>query len=161
MQPEPNPAQGSGRQAPRIRAPGLRHWLYVSQSSLHPAWAPAAVDAIVASSVPRNTALGLTGALLFTGVHFVQSLEGEAESLHEVRKSIQADGRHRSIVTLADERLAERRFEDWSLAYTGASHFLARRVEQALETATGHRKRSAEQLLAMLTAFAVPAARPA
>ncbi|MBN9143994.1 MULTISPECIES: BLUF domain-containing protein [unclassified Novosphingobium] len=121
-----------------LQGTGLAGWLYASRCALPSAWAQRAVDDIVAKSVPRNAALDVTGALLFTGARFVQFLEGPAESIVAIRQNILADRRHHDIVTFLSGGRAERVFSNWSLAYAGPSLFVADKVENLFHTGIRH-----------------------
>ncbi|WCT76175.1 BLUF domain-containing protein [Novosphingobium humi] len=114
---------------PPLQRSGLVGWLYASRCALPLVWAQRAVDDIVEKSIPRNAALDVTGALLFTGSRFVQFLEGPAQSIATIRQSILADRRHHDIVTFLSGSRAERVFSNWSLAYAGPSLFVADKVE--------------------------------
>lgn len=106
--------------------------LYVSRSTIPPAQAAAAVDDIVAQSHSRNSELGITGALLFTGVKFAQVLEGSEASVDTLFASILRDERHKQIVVVARDPIAKRRFDRWSMAYSGPSQFVSRHVTRLL-----------------------------
>ena len=103
---------------------------YVSQSQIPPADADSAVHDIVAKSISRNRVSQITGALMFTGEHFVQVLEGRAAEVDPVMDSIRADPRHDHIVVMAREKISERLFSDWDLAYSGPSRFVIRNLER-------------------------------
>lgn len=103
-------------------------WLYVSECALPPAWAERGVEAIVETSIARNSRLGVTGALLFTGRNFVQFIEGPSAGLAELRAAIEADTRHRDVDTKLFGVRHSRMFESWSLAYAGRSVFIAENV---------------------------------
>jgi hypothetical protein len=128
---------------------GLDGWLYASECALPPAWAPRAVEDIVARSMPRNAALGVTGALLFTGARFVQFLEGPASSIATLRRSILADTRHHKVSTFLIGQRRDRMFRDWSLAYAGPSIFVADKVESLFQGGL----RDTAEILALLEHF--------
>jgi hypothetical protein len=120
-----------------MTTPNLDSWLYASQCTLPTAWAPKAVGDIVEKSIPRNAALAVTGALLFTGARFVQFLEGPAAGIAEIRDSILADTRHQGITTLPSGARAARIFSGWSLAYAGPSVFVSDKVESLFRDGIG------------------------
>lgn len=66
-------------------------------------------------SQSRNRALDVTGALLYTGCHFAQVLEGPAGSLDELMASIRADRRHTQVNQLYRCEATSRLFPMWSL----------------------------------------------
>jgi hypothetical protein len=111
------------------------------------------VDDIVATSLARNAGAAVTGALLFTGTHFVQFLEGPPQGVAAIRRSITADTRHRAVRTIMEAPCPQRRFADWSLAYTGPSLFVADRVDALL----GGQSSDVEEILNLLRAFTLPA----
>jgi hypothetical protein len=103
----------------------LQTWIYVSESMLPQQIAPAEVARIVHVSRIRNSELNVTGGLLYTGRRFAQLIEGSLGAVAALRQSIEADLRHRYITTIHYEPSAERRFQGWSLVYSGASRYMA------------------------------------
>lgn len=128
----------------------LSGWLYVSECALPAAWSEPAVEAIVATSIVRNSSLGVTGALLFTGRNFVQFIEGPPASLVELRTAIEADMRHRDVDTKLFGRRLSRMFETWSLAYAGRSVYIAENVSSLAATESC----DTDALIALLREFA-------
>jgi len=109
-----------------------RSLLYVSRSLLKPDEAALEVNRIVVTSRLRNQRLGVTGVLIGTSGGFAQILEGEAASIDEIFGSIRRDERHRDVTVLSDGSTARRRFEHWSLAYSGPSSYVAGHLEPLL-----------------------------
>lgn len=107
--------------------------MYVSTSRLDPATATKAVEAIVAEARCRNRVTGVSGALLFTGKHFVQVLEGDDAALDSLMAKLHADSRHENLIVTFRGPLRDRLFADWDLAYSGAAHFVRRRVLPLLD----------------------------
>ena len=133
----------------------LVSFLYLSRSTILPCNAARYVDDIVATSRRRNPQLGLTGALLFTGEHFAQVLEGSAASVDRLMSQLTVDRRHDAIMTVAREPIATRRFGGWSMAYAGPSQFVARHVTRLLNApAVPERNRSIEWLNDLMWEFA-------
>jgi hypothetical protein len=97
----------------------LECWLYTSRSQI--------IDYVeelgplVEISRSRNGALGITGALIFTGSHFAQYVEGPPGNLAAIRASIERDPRHADIRTARAEACTDRRFDAWTLAYANAA----------------------------------------
>jgi len=71
----------------------------------------------------RNTELGITGHLLYTEEIFVQCIEGPTASIDILWKSLQRDERHHSVELLARGPETERRFVEWSMAFSSYGHF--------------------------------------
>ena len=68
----------------------------------------------------NNSAAGITGALLFSGRHFAQVLEGPQAAINERYRRISQDTRHNNVTPLLYEPAGERQFADWSMALCGA-----------------------------------------
>jgi len=129
--------------------------LYVSRSALLPEAAPEAVKAIVATSRGRNPDACLTGALLFTGEHFAQVLEGSPAAVDDLMARVAKDPRHTEIIIIARKWITVRRFGDWSMAYSGPSQFVSRHVTRLLEDPRSPGQgRSAKWLKDLLWEFA-------
>src|SRR3954470_21858727 len=67
----------------------------------------------------RNRSLNVTGALIFTEGLFAQILEGEEAAVRQILESIQKDPRHTDVYVLPGEQHAQRRFQNWSMAFVG------------------------------------------
>lgn len=106
---------------------GLKCLLYVSRAVLPPSGGDEEVARIVARSRARNQALQVTGALVFTNDHFAQILEGPPESVDLLFAAIEADRRHAAL-RCYQEWPARRFYPDWSMAYSGPSTFVDRRI---------------------------------
>lgn len=102
--------------SPSPSPPNLRQVFYVSRSTA----APDSLDALLESARRNNRQRGLTGALVFTGGHFAQLLEGPAEALERTMQAIERDDRHEQVRRLIDGPLAERRFAQWAMALVDA-----------------------------------------
>lgn len=68
----------------------------------------------------RNAEVGITGALLFNRGLFAQVLEGAVKHVEQTFERIQCDQRHAEVSLLAYERISERSFDQWSMAYLEA-----------------------------------------
>jgi len=77
------------------------------------------IKSILASSSTNNVELGITGALLYSGGYFCQVIEGEAEHIEVLFESIQLDSRHAEVTVLNFEKVSERSFSEWSMAFVG------------------------------------------
>ncbi|CAM3695501.1 BLUF domain-containing protein [Vibrio aquimaris] len=65
----------------------------------------------------KNTALHVTGVLLFSRKYFLQCLEGSREQVNKVYHHILNDNRHKDVVLLDYSEVNEREFADWSMGY--------------------------------------------
>ena len=79
-----------------------------------------AVDAEELHSLLRqcrvnNPKHGITGVLCFSGEVFLQVLEGGRSQVSALYNRISADPRHREVVLLSYEEIAERSFAGWAM----------------------------------------------
>lgn len=72
---------------------------------------------LLAKSRRNNSALDVTGMLLFKGGNFLQALEGEESAVQKTFAKIAADTRHRGIIKLLQGKADSRSFKDWSMAF--------------------------------------------
>ena len=113
--------------------------LYVSKSLLRVPEDLKLLDALVDTSRGRNLALSVTGALIFTELHFAQWLEGSRAALDELMISIGRDDRHQNVRIVKNVDSVQRRFGGWSLAYWGTATFVDRLISSV------HRGEGSEQ----------------
>jgi hypothetical protein len=66
---------------------------------------------------PRNEDLGLTGMLLYRGGNIIQTLEGPGEAVDTTYAKIEQDPRHKGVLLLLRDPVAERLFPDWSMGF--------------------------------------------
>jgi len=76
--------------------------------------------ALLQVSRRNNAALGITGLLLYIGGNFMQALEGEAEAVDALYRTITEDPRHRSVMSLVRAPLQRRLFPDWAMGFKEA-----------------------------------------
>ncbi len=76
---------------------------------------PAAIEAILAQSRQYNPTSGITGILCYGGGIFLQAIEGGRTAISELYGHIQRDARHKDVVLLQYEEIAERRFSGWTM----------------------------------------------
>lgn len=94
--------------------------VYVSFAA--PGLTPDDLEAIAASARARNAAAGLTGLLLHQGGSFYGVLEGPRTRVFRRMEAIITDRRHSGVRILREERVAARRFANWSFgALPGAA----------------------------------------
>jgi hypothetical protein len=66
----------------------------------------------------RNAELGITGHLLYADGEFTQCIEGPPPAIEHLWASLLRDTRHRNLQVLARMPMNERRFGDWSMAFS-------------------------------------------
>jgi Sensors of blue-light using FAD len=88
----------------------------------------AEIPRIVSVSRNRNAIDDITGILLFTGLDFVQLVEGTPLAVANLWTRISTDVRHRDVMVVLDERDDTRWFTDWRVGFSSDS-VLAGQVE--------------------------------
>lgn len=72
---------------------------------------------ILRASRANNPAVGVTGALLYSGGNFMQVLEGPPDAVEGVYERVQRDPRHRGVITLLRQEVEERAFPEWAMGF--------------------------------------------
>ena len=90
--------------------------LYVS--TLNPAQPLSAVAAIAGHARHVNRELDITGILIFDGQRFCHQLEGPQKAVLKIVERIHNDPRHINIAVLHHGALADRRFQNFRLAFS-------------------------------------------
>jgi hypothetical protein len=87
--------------------------------------------AVVREALPRNRALGLTGALCFTPTSFFQILEGPEPAVAEVFRRIEADWRHTQVTRLDVNPIGARLFQGHEMKFVDCArhHALGRPID--------------------------------
>ena len=80
-----------------------------------------AVSQILAASQRNNTAVNVTGALMFNAGAFAQVLEGPQQGVESTFERIQCDPRHGDVTVLQCGPVESRSFTNWSMAFVGQS----------------------------------------
>jgi len=75
------------------------------------------IDSILRSSHTHNPALGITGVLCYGGDVYMQVLDGGRSAVNDLYNKIVRDSRHREVMLLLYEEIAERRFAGWTMGH--------------------------------------------
>ncbi|MBV9883509.1 MAG: BLUF domain-containing protein [Sphingomonadaceae bacterium] len=127
--------------------------LYVSVSTLTPEQEREEVDKIVGVAQRRNAELSVTGALIFTGTHFAQLLEGPVDGVDALMRSISRDPRHNSVTVVDTGEATRRLFPDWSMAYFGHSRYIDRFVGPLFASSEDRPRTSIDRLIGLMQEF--------
>jgi hypothetical protein len=79
------------------------------------------LEEILEGARESNAEVGITGALVYVDGFFLQVLEGEAEDVQELMGRISKDVRHESVTVLKRGEIPAALFNDWTMAYIGAT----------------------------------------
>ena len=131
--------------------------LYISTCMIEPDEIESAARQIIESSLARNPLVGLSGALLCTGPHFAQVIEGSAPEIDRLMQRLYQDSRHADLRIMDRNAIPKRLFADWSMAYIGPSQFVSNYVTRLLgDVSAVDRQHSARLLIDLLREFALP-----
>ncbi|MGJ7489028.1 BLUF domain-containing protein [Variovorax sp. ZT4R33] len=86
-------------------------------SVLAPHQQPTVVGRIVAQARAHNARHGITGLLVFDGIHFCQHIEGPAEALKPLMERIRQDPRHERVRVVYQGGRDERRYRRFDLGF--------------------------------------------
>jgi hypothetical protein len=76
---------------------------------------------LLAQSRAANERRGITGMLLYRDGNILQCLEGPEHEVRRAYDTISRDPRHRGVILVAEEEVAERSFADWSMGFRDLS----------------------------------------
>lgn len=76
------------------------------------------INDLLTISRENNLKHDITGLLLYSEGNFIQILEGSKENVLKIFEKIKHDSRHRNIITVIKEPIANRTFSDWSMGYS-------------------------------------------
>jgi hypothetical protein len=102
--------------------------VYVSSATTH--FSKAELLELLTKSRTKNSALGITGMLLYKDGNFMQMLEGEDDPVRQLFETIVKDPRHHNSIVLIDELAETAFFADWSMGFRDLS-------DKSLETLPG------------------------
>lgn len=89
--------------------------IYYSENSLSVRKRRSDLEHILASAIKNNTAAGITGALIFDDMWFVQVIEGPTDAVKSTFERVSHDNRHDNVKLLQKKQVAERHFPDWPM----------------------------------------------
>jgi Sensors of blue-light using FAD len=64
---------------------------------------------------------GITGMLLYFEGSFIQAIEGPSDRVQQLFERLERDPRHYQVIKLVHERIAQRQFPHWSMAFRRAT----------------------------------------
>ena len=93
----------------------------------------------------NNARLDVSGILLFADGTFLQVLEGDKETVHDLYDKISRDSRHQGTKILLERETPRRSFPDWSMGWEEINddHPLAHELRK-VSSADGVRKHAGE-----------------
>jgi hypothetical protein len=132
----------------------IRLLIYVSCLSPFTVSPEQEVLKIVETAWLHNEAVGIPGALAFSGEHFAQMFEGPPAAVDELLGRIEHNPRHTHVTILRIGLIAERPLASWSMAYSGPSRYVERHIMPLIGTGLGTNPPRVDQLINLLLSFA-------
>lgn len=86
------------------------------------------LEELARAAQANNRRNNVTGVLVYTGVKFVQVLEGEADIVDATFQRIGQDSRHSGIQMMFRGAIEERMFGDWAMMTLSVYPHSARRI---------------------------------
>ena len=93
----------------------LIHIVYLSYSVKE--LSESELNSLLATIRKKNEIQNITGLLLYNDEAFIQVIEGNRETIHQIFDLISKDSRHSNIVKLLEEPITKRAFPDWSMGF--------------------------------------------
>ncbi|MBL4678841.1 MAG: BLUF domain-containing protein [Mucilaginibacter sp.] len=72
---------------------------------------------LLVQSQAGNQKFNVTGLLLYYKGVFMQLIEGGEDDIRQLFENIENDPRHTAVIKLAEEKIEERSFGDWAMAF--------------------------------------------
>lgn len=107
--------------------------IYVSRRTSDRAIPKAEIDELIAGLADRNARLKVRGALLVTGRHIAQILEGPEAQVDRLLADIRRDPRHDDITVIERKPIDGYRFSDWCFAYWGSASYMDQKISAVLD----------------------------
>lgn len=124
----------------------MPHQLLYGSVAVHTFPHPSDFD-ILRKSHANNAAMGMTGFLIRTPVHFLQLLEGKKEDIDAAMERIASDDRHLSVRIFYRGEAGERSFQNWEMGFAGLDDS---RLDEAMRNAPENDAESAFALIALM-----------
>ncbi len=93
----------------------LIHIVYLSYSSKE--LSESELNDLLATIRRKNEIQNITGLLLYNEEAFIQVIEGDKETIHQVFDLISNDSRHTNVLKLLEEPIAKRAFPGWRMGF--------------------------------------------
>jgi hypothetical protein len=81
------------------------------------------LGSILEVSQSNNERDGISGALMFDDLWFIQALEGDRDAVWKSVDRIRGDGRHRQLTIVNAQDIESRSFERWSMTLITRNNF--------------------------------------
>lgn len=134
---------------PKAKAGAIHRVIYYSTSTMK---SEALDENFLAAAESRNSAMGVTGVLMFCDGRFLQVVEGNRRDVLQIYGSISVDTRHKSLQVLQSTDVGARLFPDWRVVSDPARLARLAVTEPALAEGFRPEMLSPSSALGLLTA---------
>ena len=93
----------------------LIHIVYLSYSAKE--LSETELNGFLATIRRKNEIQNITGLLLYNDEAFIQVIEGNRETIHQIFNLISKDSRHSNVLKLLEEPITKRAFPGWSMGF--------------------------------------------
>jgi hypothetical protein len=107
--------------------------IYVSRRTSDRVLPKAEMEELIVRLTERNARVGVRGALLVTGRHVAQILEGPEVPVDQLMTTIRQDLRHEDITIIERKPISGYRFADWCFAYWGDASYMDQKISAVLD----------------------------
>lgn len=77
----------------------------------------------------KNKRLNITGLLIYHNKKFMQLLEGAEEDVKSLMEEIKNDSRHSNVQVLIENKIEQRSFKQWSMAFLDVNSEKMKNIE--------------------------------
>lgn len=96
----------------------LYRLIYASEAADH--LTPDGVQSLLTNARRCNRLHDISGMLAFDSRYFLQAIEGDRQALSNLYGNLVRDTRHKRLLLLGFEPIAQRSFSDWSMGFAAA-----------------------------------------
>ena len=75
------------------------------------------MNSLLLDARTHNGQLSITGVLLYSGLYFMQCIEGPEAALRSTFERVQASTKHKGVVRLLDCSVESRQFSSWTMGF--------------------------------------------
>jgi Sensors of blue-light using FAD len=101
----------------------------------------------------HNRQNSITGVLLYSGLYFMQCIEGPQTALRSTFERVKRSSKHKGIVTLLDSTTKTRQFSKWAMGFVQPTESELLQLSNAQWTKAMAGKKAASPGFRMLSAF--------
>ncbi|OQW93933.1 MAG: hypothetical protein BWK79_08525 [Beggiatoa sp. IS2] len=125
-------------------------------------YVPEELNQLAERSRANNTALGITGILLYSAGVFIQLLEGEKSAVEKLYQSIQSDKGHYEIKCLVEEPITQRSCPQWEMALVNFDQNMppdSQKLKRLANIMSSDNYKDTQMMFHLLLEFVIPSVK--